>query len=413
MYKKYKKKYIKYKKKYIINKIKTNLVLTPDSIIIIDFLTKLDYDLNYNPSSIDILFGKFKSYYDNITSYTYTPSNYNVKKYYFDIDSIFVDTIIKSDLSNIQNLKTTCYKYDKYETLIQTNYTLNNRFIRMLFSIILMGNENKKIHNHKYIIGLFPSKIKKKFPDIPKQEITPFNINSGYTLPYKYSIMFRNEEIIKVTIHELLHQLGVNLNIIIEKDSIDNFFKYKKNGDILLDEAYVEFYACILNILYISTIYKLDKQYIIYLFKLELKFSILQIAKLLLHFNIYDYNEFFPKCYISDNNNCISNKVNIEPNYMSAHITHPESYIIIKTAFLYYIDETLEIFAKNGKNIFNYNNNILDKQHIMKYILDICGRKEFINSINLMIQIYKNMNFNNIDNIIKNNCRLTCVETII
>ena len=409
----YKQKYKLYKQKYIIAKIKNTVILTPDSIAIVDYLNKLNYKVSNikNPKQIYLLSKIFSNTYNNISNENITQEKYDVdiKNKYLDNHNTFLDEKIKQDLDIIDNLQTTCYKYNNQQLIIQTNYSKYIPVVKLIYCLLKITN-----YTDKCILGLYPSIMKKMFPN-NNQPITPYNINSGFTLPYSHSIIFRKEEIIKVTIHELLHQIGVNLNIVINKNSIDKFFKYKKNDDILIDEAYVEFYACIINLLYIKTIYNLDDGILMKLLSYELQFSMLQLAKLLLHFNIYDYNDFYPQCHLLNNNNnnnnpnCISsNKVNINSHYMCANTTHPESYIIIKTAMLYYMDETLDILTKNGKNIFYPNNNKTNNNDIINYILDICGRESFVNSINEIIKLYNN-NKNN--TFIKETCRLTCIET--
>ena len=408
----YKYKYYKYKRKYILAKIKDSIILTPDSIKIINYLDTLKFDFILKTQIVTL--NRFSSIYNSISKKILIyPYQLDIKKNYFDTHTIFLDNRIKEDISNIGNLHKTLYKYNNMDIIIQTNQNPSNSTIRLFFCLLIMQNYTKDC-----IIGLYPSNMKKMLPN-KTEPITPFNINSGFTYPYKYSIMFRKEEIIKVTIHELLHQIGVNLNIIIDKKSINNYFKYIKNDDILLDEAYVEFNACILNLLYIKELYNINDNMLNQLILYELKFSLLQLAKLLLHFNITDYNDFYPKCHLLNSNNntnknCICKignnyKVNIDQNHMCADITHPESYIIIKTAMLYYMDETLSILEKNGKNIFNPNNNALNEEEIVSYILDICGRNEFVNSVNETIQLYKSSN--NKDDFINKTCRLSCIET--
>lgn len=249
---------------------------------------------------------------------------------------------------------------------------------------------------HKLILELYGSVQKKIFPEI-NEPIKPININSGYSMRDGYSVVFRKEEMFKVAIHELLHQLGVHLSLQIMQNDIKLYFNYEKNGNILIDEAYIELYACILNLLYISNKYKLDFSYLL---DLEIKFSLLQIAKLMIHFGINDYNNFFI------NNNTYGNIKTLK-----AYDTHPEAYIIIKTAMLYNLINTMNKFSKNGINIFmNYDYNGVVDQEMLGYILDICKNEDFKKDINYLIH----NNHKYIKNeFIKNTCRMTCIELYI
>jgi hypothetical protein len=75
------------------------------------------------------------------------------------------------------------------------------------------------------------------------------------------------------------------------------------------------------------------------------------------------------------------------------------------------MDETLNVLEKNGKNIFKPNDNTLDEKSFFEYILDICGREQFIGTVNEMIKLYKNKEREKNLSFVHLTCRLTCVET--
>ena len=115
------------------------------------------------------------------------------------------------------------------------------------------------------------------------QIFTQNEINSGLTDFRKNKIIiWRKEEIMKVTIHELIHLLNLGLNQTFTK--LINHYKNKykiSSNNILIDEAYTEFLAVLINNYLITKFNKKTYNYFKYLLKLEINFSIFQSKKIL------------------------------------------------------------------------------------------------------------------------------------
>lgn len=412
-----KQKYKKYKYKYLVAKIIQSTKITDDSELLTNKMCDLmiNIQVSNNYSKLDNIDETFKTIYNNINikDIKKESDNYDIRQHHvLSNKTIFVDNSILKDIETLK-VETKCYEYDNDKIIVQSNYDNYINLVKLIFCMKKMVGYTRSCK-----VGLYGTIHKKMLP-IEKKEIRPININSGYTLPQSYSVIFRQEEMNKVAIHEVLHQMRVYLDVEISKEAINKYFKYKKNMEILIDEAYVEFFACIINILYIKEKHKMSKNELNMLYKTELYFSLLQLSKLLIHFGIESYEHFFPECNKLTNGSCNKHceyneqyghcTVKMDDNIVCANDTHPEAYIIIKTAMLYYFDETIEILERNGKNIFNRNENPLNVGIIEQYIIDICGRQEFMKTVNNIIGVIRNIK----DVYTKKNCRLTCIEGII
>ena len=299
-----------------------------------------------------------------------------------------------------------------YITLLSTNQEpinfklLNTQFIS---STIIDNNKNKLFFKHKYEIkinsfsvSLIVMSSKKKInvkkialkigimylysqfngeieilllllkdkKQFSKPLLTYDNINSGYTeflsKTKKKIVIFRQEELQKVLVHELIHcfdldllskNVSLNLNIL-------NYFKVNPHDTFEINEAYTDFWAILINCLLECMIE--HKQFISYFkkkFELERKFTLFQTAKILLLLGFNNIEEF--------------KNINDYPdNLVWTQKTPAFSYFFIKASMFYNIN----IFIKeNIKNKMNYKNTIV------KLILDSSFFKE-IDTIMLKIK---------------------------
>jgi hypothetical protein len=128
------------------------------------------------------------------------------------------------------------------------------------------------------------------------EPITYKHVNSAFTtscLPETSIYIFRDEEWFKVLIHECFHCFGLDFshydNYEVENKILNTFKVHNKNG-IRVYEAYVEVWADVLNIVFLSFIKTKDKKNYINLFEhlinKELSFSLFQCTKILDHMNL-------------------------------------------------------------------------------------------------------------------------------
>ena len=124
----------------------------------------------------------------------------------------------------------------------------------------------------------------------------PKEINTGFTTYQHKLCIFREEELNKVLIHELIHYLQLDLGYI-KSNRISNYFNINPNIEIRLNEAYTEILALIINVSINSYLNKGRKNYSFAnkMINYELKFTLYQISKILIHYNFKSIYYFFKK----------------------------------------------------------------------------------------------------------------------
>jgi hypothetical protein len=234
---------------------------------------------------------------------------------------------------------------------IEIYYNNNIRNIdNLIYNIFLIYNILKnifKIRERKLNIIIFYCDIKKQH--YKKNKIIDFeNMNSGISYNNKI-ILFRQEEILKVFIHELLHTFGVdNHNLSIVK-KVKNIFKI--DSDNLFNEGYIEFLAIIFHSLFVSSIlsnsFNSMKKYFNIIINYEIIFSLVQLIKFL---NIYNINflDFL------NNNNYKEN-------------TSAFSYIYLKFILIFKYNLFLNYILKYNKiSLYNEDNIVIYINYLIK-----------------------------------------------
>jgi len=327
--------------------------------------------------SINLLFNKLDKYYKKIKLKNYN-YNFTIIKNIDLIETKFIPSKIRMYIKKKINYKYTIL-YEFKNILIKLYYYSkneihnNNKFDIILKRIIFMMLISNKFINID--IHIYDTPFKKKFNCNHSHKcgnLDHNNVNSG--LNYGDTIIiFRNEEYLKLLLHELIHALDIDNKYETLKDNKKILEVFNINShNLLINESYVETWAIILNVyckLKESNNISLEK------FKLnlnkELVHSLHQCSKLCLYYNIDDFNKIYinnPKTvYYNDNVNTFS-------------------YHIVKTINLY--------------NINNFLKNLCDKEYVLKseynyklYIQFILKyNKSLNNKINLIIKKIKNNN---------------------
>ena len=96
--------------------------------------------------------------------------------------------------------------------------------------------------------------------ELPKKHeiIGPYSINTGHTSPCLINskiIIYRIEEFFKVTIHELIHSMGIEFgNYNLQKLNKNMYSIFSINSKFKINETYTEFWTELINIVYYVTI---------------------------------------------------------------------------------------------------------------------------------------------------------------
>lgn len=154
----------------------------------------------------------------------------------------------------------------------------------------------------KIRIYYFPTPYKKMMPKF-KQPLEAKHINSGFTFAGKFTVIFRQEEALKVLVHEMLHYYKIDAPYAIYNVPPELFFNYaklKKNKDLLIDEVFAETYAIILNAMFVATEKTKDFEQLL---EQEREFGIKQSGKILSFFGFQNIDQFIKHC-CNDHTTC-------------------------------------------------------------------------------------------------------------
>ena len=327
--------------------------------------------------SIDLLYYKLDKYSKriNLKNYNY---KFNKIKNINLLETKFIPDKIREYIKKKINYKYTVL-YEFKNILITLIYYSPKKIKRSILDNILKRIMFMMLISNKYIninINIYSTPFKKEFNCNSSHKcgnLKHINVNSG--LNYGETIIiFRDEEYLKLLLHELIHALDVDQkyeNLNDNKDIFEIFNINTKN--LLINESYVETWAIILNV-YCTL--KEEDNISLETFKLnlnkELVHSLHQCSKLCIYYDINNFDKIY--------------KTNPDTIYYKDNV-NTFSYHIIKTINLYNIRKFLKNFCDKNyilKPKYNYRTYI---KFIVKY------NKTIANKINLII---KKINIHNL-----------------
>ena len=298
--------------------------------------------------------------------------NFNIKKF-IEIDEelvsvynfMFSSRYVGFDIRlYIQNKINNCYKYnfDHMDLYFFDNKDVNNDTIEFIYKI------TKWIYDinprHKIRLFIFNIPIKK---DMNTKILTYENSCTAYTsLKYKEIIIWRDEELYKLIIHELIHLLFLDIKFTWQNNNVYNlkYIPERLRTGVSINESVTEFIAMFLYTI-LSSITKNKKFKSLY-YK-QIKHSWRMTSKLLNIFNIKNFSKDLVK--FNQTNNIFA-------------------YVVLKT--IYTINFTEIIFA------FPY---------FRKYTqLDIikCDTERCDKVIEYIYKVTKNLDIKFVNSVIKN-----------
>lgn len=239
---------------------------------------------------------------------------------------------------------------------------LLNKMLMLCYAMRSLSSSDSKI-----VIRFVYTPFKKEYP--PKgQPITQDNVNTGSALSGVFINLWRSEEILKVLIHELVHYLNLDVPHEYNNKLLDYYSKFTSlDGFDSPCEAYTELIAVLVHSIFICLEKgKKTKEDIKKCIEDEIQFTLLQMAKILSHFDIESFDGVF--------GNKKGNKIK--------QTTSVLSYYIVKGAMLYNLNDSLEYLNKYFGNfdldeyikLLNRSlNNELMKNDVKKRIMDVKG----------------------------------------
>lgn len=313
--------------------------------------------------------------------------DFNIFKDYDDLHLFDNVHFISSEILHfIHNKLEYFYKFsnDKFDIKIYAPNS-DQKYINLvakIFSIIYYVIDVTKT-NEFIKIYIFLTPIKKKFNK--NNDFNSDAFNTGFT-DSSVICIYREEEVLKVLIHELIHYLNLDNHFNdTNNKKLLNYFNMCDDCKINSNEAYTEMIAIIIFLVWYNkyNFNKFDYNKFNEIFNEELNYSLYQTAKCLSLIGCV--NEFSD--IVDKSNNC---EIIQKTSFVS--------YFIIKTAFMFNIYLFFEFFKIN-ENKFTLNFNLIPN-NIIKYfnlIIKCIDDKKFIKIINYYIKLNKNkiLNKNN------------------
>lgn len=297
-------------------------------------------------------------------------------------DSYFIGDTIKNKFDKLKNQYE--IKYDNIELYIITNKEIN-KIKNELINKIKIISSLKELFNRTNVyrkITIYDVNEKKHLPKKDNDTIGPSHCNSGYcNVLYSNDkngsiVLYRNEELIKVLIHESIHANFIDYNIIINQYKSNMNSKICTKYNILLNEAFTETFACLINTILVNyyTKINIDKIY-----SNEVNYMLKTFIKLMNYYNIKKIDDIIIK------NGC--------RRYFKQN-TNVFSYYVLKTLNYINIDNYLKIMDKYTNNFYSVKNDKFNKEYVTFvfkniYNLDKYITNEKITNRNLRLSLYE------------------------
>jgi hypothetical protein len=323
------------------------------------------------------------------TNFEYTPNE--IKSNILNMEkSVYLSQInINGKLINIHLI---C---KKNKTIKFVNNTIKKIFLWL--SIAIHYSPKKCSQNMN--IYLYFTDLEKILPnrgDIIKE----INANTAFTTFCKPSTeitLFREEEWFKVFIHESFHCLGLDFSEFDNNETNKKILSiFPVSSDVRIFETYCEMWAEILNVIFMvffstritpsindSIIDKMIYKTETYINQ-ERIFSLFQCVKVLEFYGM-DYCDLYEK----------NEKSHIARLYRYKENTQVLSYYILKSIYMFYVDEFIEWCVKQNNYSLNFNKSpkLLHKNmdEYCNFIQQHYNRSEFVDNIKSIEKWFDNV----------------------
>lgn len=333
---------------------------------VINFQYKLSKNKYFSKLKLDFI--KIYKHYDILIKDIDINQIENIE----DNNSNFIGNSIKNKMNYLK------YIYEiKHENIVLhfiTNKSKNQIKKYMINKIKIICTLKKFFDREKCYqeIVIYDINEKKNLPKKNNDVIKAENCNSGYChVQYDKKnngkiVLYRKEELIKVLIHESIHSNFIDYKIIINQNKVNIEGKICSDYNILLNEAFTETFASLINIILVNYYTKI---HIDIIFKNELKFMIDTFNKLMNYYEINKMEDIIVK------NGCKS--------YFKQR-TNVFSYYILKTINYLFIDEFLELMEKNTNKNYSIKNKAFNKDFISYIFKNIYYLNRFIKKTNII-----------------------------
>lgn len=254
---------------------------------------------------------------------------------------------------------------DKPEIYI-TKY---NTYVDHILAWLYIANEYaSRLCSNTLTIFVYHTSLTKELPNSPIQILNENNINTAFTRTCPTNseiVVFRKEEWFKVLIHESFHNLALDFSDMNVSECHARILSiFPVNSEVNLFEAYTEFWARIMNVLFCSYLNTKDKNNLNGFFKnteyfmnLESIYSFFQLVKVLGFMNM-EYRNLYQKTDLAQNIR----------NTMYKEDTNILSYYVITLILIYNYQSFLGWCKTNNTSLLQFKKTTANQKSFCNFI---------------------------------------------
>ena len=227
--------------------------------------------------------------------------------------------------------------------------------------------------DHYQKVIYFDSAEKKQFPKADGQILGAHECNSGLSYLHNKKnkngliMIYRSEEHYKVLIHELIHANYIDFHII-QYDNGNSLNKHIcSNYDILLNEAYTETYATILNIFFVNIHHNLGKRKLEFMFQNELNHNTYVYSKILDYYKIKNISIIFRQNKDEKCSHFFPQKTNVFSYYILKNILMHKH--VVFANFLFNEEQKNPLQIEKLESFIFENMDLIDQNRVKQGIL--------------------------------------------
>jgi hypothetical protein len=306
---------------------------------------------------------------------------------------------------------------DKPEIYINKYNTYADHILAWLF---IVNEYASRACSNTLTIFIYHTSLTKKLPSSPVEILNENNINTAFTRSCPTNseiVVFRKEEWFKVLMHETFHNFALDFSDMNTSDCHARILSiFPVNSEVNLFEAYTEFWARIMNVLFCSYFNTKNKNNIDeflanteYFINFESIYSFFQLVKVLGFMNV-EYRNLYELNPVSEN---IRNTLYKED-------TNVLSYYVITLILIYNYQSFLSWCKTNNTSLLQFKKTSANQKSFCDFIAKKYKLSKMLKAIDCSntffkkLKIKSNTNNNNNKNtdltFLTNNLRMTICE---
>lgn len=378
------------------------MYLSEHSRTIVDFLSSLVIELpDISSAQTNILREQYLRYRDVFEDVQKAPIvSSRLTKQSMTNDTTFMSDEIGESCSSMSNTFSICKKYGTRSVTVLLKTDRDMPDDQLPFAVSQLMTISHMFGTLKHLVVNYCAACQLKSRPAPGVTLDPSHVNTGATLAVGHGEIdvWRQEEFVKVLVHESIHSLRLDIKDIPEEQLL-MFYRFLRidssgcrltlreavspvacNTKIYPNEAWTEMMADIFNVFYVSTILNKDH---LELLHIERKWSLFQAAKIL-DLNGFDTIESFSR---ESDDGSTANELKQKTNVFS--------YYILRAGMMFNIDTFLQFIADSSVFIrfTKHVNWSRDDQPRLDRFLNMCILNlydtGFISCINDLIHVIK------------------------